>query len=87
MKQLLRVALTTMVICVPITSFAAQASGPQHSPDQTTDATSKEAPRGDSATNAQTPANASGYGGSLNESTETSSFRPSSQTRALYSHH
>jgi hypothetical protein len=87
MKQLLYAALAAMVICIPVTSFATQASGPQHGSDQTINPTSKEAPRGNSATNAQTTANASGYGGSPNESSETSSLRPFGQTRALYSHH
>ena len=87
MKQLLRAVLAAMVIGIPVASFAAQAGEPQHWPYQTSDANSKEAPRGDSATNTQTAANAAGYGGSLIGSSESSSFARPGQNRALYAHH
>ena len=87
MKRSLYAALAAMVICIPVASFAAQSSDPQHGSDQTINTTSKEAQRGSSATNAQKSTNVSGYGGSLNGSSETSSFRPFGRTRTLYSHH
>ena len=87
MKQFLYAGLAAMVICIPVASFAAKASGLHHGSDQTINTPFKEAPRGGSTTNVQQAPNASGYGGSPDGSSETSSFRSFGQTRARYSHH